>query len=175
MRIDVAIDSIIPDNTAFTVLTSLHHLGYTELTNVERSEHILLKVLDGTRADEVASELSHAEVIFNPNKHRLSYAAENAPDVEPAQFEALVRDRDENNRPLQDLLVTTFGMTALLGLERAIGWRLYEAKGSAARDRLEWACAALLCNPVSQRFQIRRRPVSLQVGEPAASAAKSGK
>lgn len=175
MKINVAIEPIIPDNTAFTVLTSLHHLAYTELTKVERSEHIFLEVLDNIRADKVVSELARAEVIFNPNKHRMSYAAENARNFEPAQFEALVRDRDENNRPLQELLVTTFGMTALLGLERAVGWRLYEAKGSAARDRLEWACAALLCNPVSQRFEIRRRPLSLQVGEPAASAAKRGK
>lgn len=175
MKIDIAIELIIPDNTAFTVLTSLRHLGYPELARVERSEHVFLVVGAGVSADKVVDELSHAEVLFNPNKHRMSYATENAGDFEPAQFEALVRDRDENNGPLQDLLVTTFGMASLLGLERAIGWRLYEAKGHAARDRLEWACAALLCNPVSQRFEIRRRPLGLQVREPAASAAKKAK
>ena len=57
------------------------------------------------RADKVVERAgSRAEVLFNPNKHRLSYARENARNVEPAQFEALVRDRDENNRPLQDAL-----------------------------------------------------------------------
>lgn len=173
MKIDVAIELIIPDNTAFTVLRALRQLGYAELASVERSDHVFLTVPDAAPVEKVVEQLSRAEVLFNPNKHRLSYAAQSAKDVAPPEFEALVRERDENTERLRALLVTTFGMAALGGLERAVGWRLWEAGSSASRERLEWACKTLLANPVSQRFEIRRRPVRMQVGEPAIPTAKT--
>lgn len=172
MKIDLAIELIIPDNTAFTVLTALRQLGYSELAGVERSEHIFLTIADGASGDTVVKQLSRAEVLFNPNKHRMSYAPENARDIEPPEFEALVRDKDENNEPIRELLVTTFGVSSVIGLERAVGWRLHEGKDFAGHDRLEWACKALLCNPVSQFFEICRRKERRQVRELAARAAK---
>ena len=173
MKVDAAIDLIIPDNTAFTVLTALRQLGYEELTRVERSEHVILTVADTARPDDVVQQLARAEVLFNPNKHRMAYSVEEAaPAAQPPEFEARVRDADEDTSRLCALLTATFGMTSLRGVERAVGWRLYETSGPAPREQLEWACRELLANTVSQRYDIRPRPVRVQVREPGGLAAK---
>jgi phosphoribosylformylglycinamidine (FGAM) synthase PurS component len=171
--IDAAIELIIPDNTAFTVLTALRHLGYEELAKVERSDHVLLTVADDAVPEQVIAQLSRAEVLFNPNKHRMSYATAGERAAAPQQFEAIVRDHDENNDRLVALLSRTFGMTALRGLSRAVGWRLYDEAGPAARERLEWACRSLLANPISQSYDIRPRPVRRRVRETADATAKA--
>ncbi len=174
MKIDVAIELIIPDNTAFTVLTALHELGYKELIRVERADHFIIKVADTARSDDVVQQFSRAEVVFNPNKHRLSYAVEDAPCVQPQEAEAVVSDKDEDSSRLVALLAGTFGMSALRSIKRAVGWRLYEANGPASAQRLDWACRELLANSVSQRYDIRPRPVRASVREPAAHAPKGG-
>jgi phosphoribosylformylglycinamidine (FGAM) synthase PurS component len=175
LNIDVAIELIIPDNTAFTVLTALRQLDYQELERVERSEHVLLSATQDIPAGVVVAQLAKAEVLFNPNKHRMSYALADAAFVEPPEFEALVRDKDEDNDRLCGLLKSTFGMSSLQRIERAVGWRLYEHTGPVTNDRLRWTCKTLLANPISQRFDIRRRPVRTCVGEPALAAPKRGK
>ncbi len=172
--IDVAIELKIPDNTAFTVLTALRRLGYEDLERVERSEHVILKANADESPERLMVELSRAEVLFNPNKHRMAYAVSGMAHAEqPPQWEALVRDKDENNSRLVSLLRGTFGMTALQGLERAVGWRLYDRSGPAARERLVWACQSLLANPVSQAYDICPRPVRIRVGELEGATAKA--
>lgn len=176
MNIDVAIELIIPDNTAFTVLTALRQMGAKDLAAVERSEQYILAVDDGARADDVVHQLARAEVVFNPNKHRMSYCVEGeAAAIKPPQFEAFVRDHDEDNTRLLSLLTGTFNMSTVSSLERSVGWRLFDAQGPASRDRLEWACRELLANPVSQQYDIRPRPVRTSVREPATALAKEGR
>jgi phosphoribosylformylglycinamidine (FGAM) synthase PurS component len=173
ITIDVAIELIIPDNTAFTVLTALRHLGYEDLVRVERSEHVVLSVTDDARPDAVVAQLSRAEVLFNPNKHRMSFAVGSDPErAHPPEFEALVRDKDEDNTRLVALLSGTFGMNALRNIERGVGWRLYDRAGPCGADRLKWACQTLLANPISQAYDIGPRPVRRQVRELQAAVAK---
>jgi phosphoribosylformylglycinamidine (FGAM) synthase PurS component len=175
MKIDVAIELIIPDNTAFTVLTALRHLGYAELEIVERAEHIILTVDDDAQPDDLVAHLARAEVVFNPNKHRLSYAVEgSAPPAKPAELEVLVRDKDEDNSRLVRLLTTTFGVSGVHDIERAVGWRLRDTQGAASPERLEWACRELLANRISQRYDIRPRPHATSVREKAPAATKGG-
>jgi phosphoribosylformylglycinamidine (FGAM) synthase PurS component len=175
IKIDVAIELIIPDNTAFTVLTALRHLGYDDLKKVGRSEHVLLGVADGAEPEEIVHAVSRAEVLFNPNKHRMSYAVDAAAQASvPPEFEAIVQDKDENNGRLVALLAGTFGMTALRELSRGVGWRLYDERGPAARERLEWACLTLLANPISQAYDIRPRPLRRQVRELTHDVANRG-
>lgn len=175
MKIDVAIELIIPDNTAFTVLTALRNLGYAELEAVERAEHIILTVDDKAQPGELVAHLARAEVVFNPNKNRLSYSVEgSAPAGQPVQLEALVADKDEDNSRLVRLLTTTFGVSGVHGMERAVGWRLRDAYGAASRERLEWACRELLANRISQRYDIRPRPQAASVRETAAATTKGG-
>jgi len=174
VTIDAAIELIIPDNTAFTVLTALRHLGYRDLAKVERSEHVVLSVTDDAAPEHVIEQLSRAEILFNPNKHRMSYGVPNAAEAAtPLQFEAIVRDKDENNDRLVKLLAGTFGITALHGLSRAVGWRLYNVGGPATREQLEGACRTLLANPISQSYDIRPRPVRRQVRELEEATAKA--
>jgi len=159
MKLDIAIEPIITDNTAFTVLTALRSLGYEELERVERAEHLLLDLDDGTPAPAIAEKISRAEILFNPNKHRLRFTkADNGATDNASGFEVLVRDKDEDNAHLVKSLVSTFGISGLRGLERAVAWRLDERNGSASSERLEWACGTLLANAVSQTYRIRQRP-----------------
>jgi phosphoribosylformylglycinamidine (FGAM) synthase PurS component len=172
--IDVAIELKIPDNTAFTVLTALRRLGYEDLQRVERSEHVILTAGVDESPERIVMELSRAEVLFNPNKHRMAYAVSGSANGEqPVQWEALVRDKDEDNSRLVSLLRGTFGMRVLQGLERAVGWRLYDRSGPAPRERLAWACQSLLANPVSQAYDISPRPVRIRVGELEGATAKA--
>ena len=162
MRLELAIDLIVPDNTAYTVLVALRELGYEALERVERSQIITLEMASGIDEDDVIEKVSHAEVLFNPNKHRLSYARPNAASSAgdgAAQSEAVVADKEDDTRGLVALLAGPFHLRGLQSLSRSVAWRLFDVSGPASRERLEWACRQLLANPVSQRFEVRPMPV----------------
>lgn len=172
--LDVQIELIIPDNTAYTVLIALRNLGYADLKRVERADHFFLSLTDDAPpSEDIVAQLSRAEVLFNPNKHRLSWASgRDMPQAQPLEFEALVSDDADNADRLLRQLQGTFGMTSLRGMERAVAWRLYGEAGPAAPPRLEWACRKLLANAVSQHFIIRPRPLRNRIGEQRLSPAK---
>jgi phosphoribosylformylglycinamidine (FGAM) synthase PurS component len=161
VTIEVAIDSIVPDNTAYTALVTLRRLGYTDLAHVERSEILTLDV-DGRpgAAPAIVKQISHAEVIFNPNKHRLSFSDRSVPSErsELGEWEALVSDRDDDTSGLVRLLQGPFGIAALRSLKRGVAWRLHDSSGPAPQARVEWACRELLANPYSQTAVVRRVP-----------------
>lgn len=182
MIVECAVDLSIPDNTAYTVLVALRDLGYRELTRVERADLYRLDMPDeGVSLDDVARAISRAEVIFNPNKHRLSVCASDArPDTRasesvvgqaslalPTQFEAVVTDRDDDSSKLARLLAERFGLNGLRSVEQAVAWRLFEGEMPASAERLQWACRTLLCNPHSQSSVIRERPTRTPVGDGA--------
>ena len=189
MVIEAALELIIPDNTAYTVLVALRRLGYSDLTRVERAELFRLQVDDRADPHAVVRNLTLAEVLFNPNKHRLSYVllddaagdvalnagavdfmstvrreAPNAAVDLASEWEAVVCDRDDDNGALLRLLSGPFGIVELTGIERAVAYRLYDEKGPAPQERLTWACRELLSNPYSQVFSVRPKPVRLDVG-----------
>jgi phosphoribosylformylglycinamidine (FGAM) synthase PurS component len=167
MIVEAAVELLIPDNTAFTVLVALRDLGYHELTRVERAELYRLDMPDeGLSRDDVARAISRAEVIFNPNKHRLSIWTV-VGQSSLAQFEAVVIDRDDDSGKLTRLLAERFGLTGLRSVEQAAAWRLFEADAPATSERLEWACRALLCNANSQSSTVRERPERTPVGDGA--------
>ncbi len=157
---EFAIELTAGDNTAFTVLTALRSMGYEPLHRVERDELLRISVEEGgLSADACAAALVRAEVVFNPNKHRLSYAAAERGPL----HEAVVRDKDDDTASLADVLRERFGVRGLRRIERATAWRLYEQNGAAPVERLEWACRGLLANPFSQTFEIRNRPLFVAV------------
>lgn len=159
---EFAIELTAGDNTAFTVLTALRSMGYDALERVERDDLLRLSIADGgLPLEECAAALMRAEVVFNPNKHRLAYAA----DERTALHEAVVADKDDDTAALADLLRDRFGVRGLDAVERATGWRLYEASGAAPVERLEWACRELLANPFSQTFAIRARPLFISASK----------
>jgi phosphoribosylformylglycinamidine (FGAM) synthase PurS component len=158
--LEFAIDLTVPDNTAFTVLTALRSMGYADLTRVERSSLLRLAISKGAMAaDECGRALTHAEIVFNPNKHRLSFAT----DAQTDRAEAVVADKDDDTESLKEMLAERFGIRGLQHVERATAWRLFEGDDPAPAERLEWACANLLANPYSQTCEVRVRPAYLAV------------
>ena len=158
---EFAVELTVGDNTAFTVRGALRGLGYSDLERVERSELFRLKLPDGgLSVEKCAAALTRAEVVFNPNKHRLAHSSTPDSDV----YEAVVSDVDDDSTALADLLRDRFGIDGLQGVERATAWRLYESSGKPAdAKRLEWACASLLANKFSQTFAVRRSPTRIAV------------
>ena len=175
VALDIAIELIIPDNTAYTVLVALQRLGYRDLRAVQRADHLtIVPAAAAPDPAEIIAQLTRAEVIFNPNKHRLSYAVVGAatPYVE-SELEALVRDNDDNSQRLQRLLATTFAMPYIATIDRGVAWRLHDDAGPASAQRLEWACQSLLSNAVSQTYQVRPRLQRSVFGEELQGATNS--
>src|SRR5690348_2190149 len=126
---EFGVELTVGDNTAFTVRGALRGLGYAELDRVERSELLRLRLPDGgLTIDDCGAALTHAEVVFNPNKHRLVRAS--APDTNI--YEAIVADVDDDSTALSELLRDRFGVNGLESIERATAWRLYERDGKPA-------------------------------------------
>jgi phosphoribosylformylglycinamidine (FGAM) synthase PurS component len=174
MIFEAAIDLSITDNTAYTVLVALKQLGYDALHAVERSEIYGLTLSGDMAPEDVARALLRAEIVFNPNKHRLSYASRAVPAGTPVpeDWEAVIADRDDDTSRLRHLLAERFGVQGLERLERSTAWRLFEKDRPASKERLKWACRVLLCNPYSQVATVRARPHRTVAGESAAVVAR---
>jgi phosphoribosylformylglycinamidine (FGAM) synthase PurS component len=169
MIFEAAVDLSITDNTAYTVLVALQQLGYGSLQRVERSDLFRLTLVADEPADDIARALMRAEVIFNPNKHRMSYFAGSPDgDRDGGEWEAVVADRDDETTALRHLLGERFDVRGLDRIERSTAWRLYQDDGPAPKERLEWACRVLLCNAYSQSATVRERPRRIAAGESAA-------
>ena len=162
MTLEVAIEPAAGDNAAFTVLTALRELGYAGLQRVERADMLELELADGLQtAEEALGCLSQAEIVFNPNKHKLlrvlpQASQGSAPGYAP-QWEALVADSEDDDEQLRRLLGEKFGLRGLRRVRRAVAWRLFDVAGAAPKERLQWAGDALLCNRLSQCCAIRQR------------------
>jgi len=158
---EFVVELTVGDNTAFTVRGALRGLGYGALERVERSDLLRLRLPDGGLSVETCgAALTRAEVVFNPNKHRLAHSSEPDSDV----YEAVVSDVDDDSTALADLLRDRFGLDGLEGVDRATAWRLHESGGKPAdAKRLEWACTSLLANKFSQTFTVRRAPTRVAV------------
>ena len=156
---EFGVELTVGDNTAFTVRGALRGLGYVELDRVDRCELLRLTLPDGGLSiDDCGAALKHAEVVFNPNKHRLSHSG--APET--TVCEAVVTDVDDDSTALAEVLRDRFGVDGLESVERATAWRLYEAGGKPAdARRLEWACTSLLANTFSQSFTVRSAPTRI--------------
>lgn len=160
-ELEVAIDLIVPDNTAYTVLVALRQLGYETLEHVERAQILRLGFAQPhPPLDDLVAKIARAEILFNPNKHRLTYIppGERRETVGDPQWEAIVEDRDDATASLIALLAGPFGLRELTSLSRGVAWRLFEAGRPAPRERVDWACRELLANPYSQTFHVRPLP-----------------
>ncbi len=134
-----------------------------DIERQRRAETLRLTLeADPPPVEAVVRMLSRAEVVFNPNKHRLSYSvydsAEPGEKTRAAVWEARVCDIEDETTALTRLLRTRFGIARLEGIERAVAWRLYDDGGAAPKQRLEWACEALLCNRFCQTATIGQAP-----------------
>ncbi len=125
-----AITLKIPDNAAYTTLTTLQRLGLP-VARVERSE--IWVVDDAGDADDFAARMERNETLFNPNKHRLAVLDANAPRA-------------------GEMWIEETGAHAPHGRRRYVGWRLLDRDGKPAdRALLREAAERLLCNPAIEK------------------------
>ena len=142
----VAITLKIPDNAAYTALTTLQRLGLP-VARVERSE--IWVVEDSGGAEDFAARMERNETIFNGNKHRLTVLDAAAPRAGETWIEE-IGAHDEVREHL--------GGKAIPGIakpRRYTGWRLLGNDGRPAdADLLREAAARLLCNPAIEKAHI---------------------
>jgi phosphoribosylformylglycinamidine (FGAM) synthase PurS component len=143
----IAIRLKIPDNEAYTALTALRGLDVA-VERLERSE--IWRVEDSGDPATLAARVETNEAIFNPNKHRLTVLASNAPQPGEAWvYELPVTGGDD---PIARL---TMGGKTIPGISRArryVGWRLFDGqRAPVARRTLESALERLLCNPAIEK------------------------
>ena len=131
----------IPDNEAYTALTTLARLGLP----IERAVRadVWLVTLDPARTAEIDALIPTVEGMFNPNKHRLEIRF----DTVPRAGEVWITSRDE--RPA----ITIGGRTVdgVASVRRRTAWRLLDANGGdVPPDVLRRATELFLCNPAFQ-------------------------
>ena len=131
----------IPDNEAYTALTTLARIGLV-VDRAVRAD-VWLITLDPARAAAIDEQIPTFEGIFNPNKHRLEIRS----DASPRAGEVWIIARDE--RPA----ITIGGRTVegVHGVRRCTAWRLLDVRGEDVPAwLLERATEMFLCNPAFQ-------------------------
>ncbi len=131
----------IPDNEAYTALTTLARMGLA----VERAirADVWRVTINADQAEAIDRQIPTLEGIFNPNKHRLDIRS----DARPRPGEVWITSRDE--RP-----ATTIGgrtVEGVRGVRRCTAWRLLDVHGAdVAPSILARATEMFLCNPAFQ-------------------------
>jgi hypothetical protein len=135
----VAISLKIPDNAAYTTLTTLRRLKI-DVAHLERNE--VWQVEDDGDSRDFLMRMESNETIFNPNKHRMIDLGVD----EPRPGEVWIGERGAHDEMREHL-----GGKKIPGITRArrfVGWRLLDAHGAAVDAAVVRAASeALLCNP----------------------------
>jgi hypothetical protein len=124
-----AVSLKIPDNAAYTALVTLRRLGI-DVARVERSE--IWRVDDHGEPETFAERMERNEMIFNPNKHRLTVLE----TIRPRSGEVWIEMHGDEGRLPQ----------------RYVGWRLADATGAPVAPAILHAAAErLLANPAIEK------------------------
>ncbi|HEV8021044.1 MAG TPA: hypothetical protein VGP41_07250 [Candidatus Lustribacter sp.] len=132
----------IPDNEAFTALTTLARIGLP----VERAvrSDVWIATVDTEHAATLDRTITTIETIYNPNKHRLEVRS----DARPRPGEVWITALDETPA------ITVAGRTVagVRGIVRRTAWRLLDDRGADVPAAvLERATETFLCNPAFQK------------------------
>jgi hypothetical protein len=132
----------IPDNEAFTALTTLARMGLPVYAAV-RSD-VWIASVEARHAAALDGAITTMETIYNPNKHRL----EVRDDVRPRPGEVWITAHDETPA------ITVAGRTVagVRGIVRRTAWRLLDQHGADVPAAiLDRATESFLCNPAFQK------------------------
>jgi hypothetical protein len=132
----------IPDNEAFTALTTLARVG-VPASEAIRSD-VWIATVDASQAAALDAAIGTIETVYNPNKHKLEVRA----DARPRAGEVWITARDETPA------ITIAGRTVagVRGIVRRTAWRLLDETGSdVPASVLDHATEAFLCNPAFQK------------------------
>jgi hypothetical protein len=134
----------IPDNEAYTALTTLARMGLP-VESAVRSD-VWVATVDEAAVAALDATIATFETVYNPNKHRL----EVRPDARPRSGEVWITARDETPA----LTLAGRSVAGVRGIVRRTAWRLLDAHGSdVPADVLTRATETFLCNPAFQRAQ----------------------
>jgi hypothetical protein len=132
----------IPDNEAFTALTTLNRMGLPVAAAV-RSD-VWVATVERPHIAALDATIGTIETIYNPNKHRL----EVRDDAHPRPGEVWITARDETPA------ITVAGRTVdgVRGIVRRTAWRLLDEQGAdVPAGVLDRATESFLCNPAFQK------------------------
>lgn len=146
LTIEIALT--IPDNEAYTALTTLQRLGLA-IADVRRADVWRFEV-DESHADAFPGRVRTLETIYNPNKHELRMRENDRPGPGEAWI-------DEPGHGVLQAPVRISGRE-LAGVRRATrytAWRLRTSDGEpACAEIVERALNLLFCNSAFQRATI---------------------
>jgi hypothetical protein len=132
----------IPDNEAFTALTTLARIGIGAAA-VVRSD-VWIATVEPAHVATLDAAIGTIETVYNPNKHRLDVRA----DAVPRAGEVWITAHDETPA------ITIAGRTVagVHGIVRRTAWRLLDEHGADVPSAvLERATTDFLCNPAFQK------------------------
>ena len=132
----------IPDNEAFTALTTLARIGIPAAT-VVRSD-VWIATVEPAHVATLDAAIGTIETVYNPNKHRLDVRN----DAVPRAGEVWITAHDETPA------ITIAGRTVagVRGIVRRTAWRLLDEHGADVPSAvLERATTDFLCNPAFQK------------------------
>jgi hypothetical protein len=137
-----AVALTIPDNEAFTALTTLRRLG-VHVGGVRRADIWTFEV-EPSAADTLAATLATLETVFNPNKHALSERT----GSRPAPGEVWIASQDD----AAAASVAGRAIPGVHGIRRRVAWQLLDETGNICDPSvLERAVVTFLCNPAFQK------------------------
>jgi hypothetical protein len=132
----------IPDNEAFTALTTLARMGLPVDAAV-RSD-VWIATVEAAHAAALDGTIGTIETVYNPNKHRLEVRE----DAHPRSGEVWITAHDESPA------ITIAGRTVdgVRGIVRRTSWRLLDQNGAdVPANVLDRATESFLCNPAFQK------------------------
>ena len=139
MKRTIAISLTIPDNAAYTTLTTLQRLRMN-VAHDERSE--IWVVDDAGDERDFLMRMESNETIFNPNKHRIVDLGID----QPRPGEVWIAERGAHDEMREHLGGKK--IPGISGARRFVGWRLLDRNGAPVDGAVvRGAAESLLCNP----------------------------
>lgn len=135
----------IPDNEAYTALTTLRRLD-VPCDGIVRADVHVFGADDDADSEELGRLLTTIATIYNPNKHRLRALEE----PRPAPGEVWIT-LSEVPLPHEQVALGGVELPGVRTAWRATSWRLTSEGKDVPAQVLERAVETLLCNPAFQR------------------------
>ncbi len=132
----------IPDNEAFTALTTLARMGLPVASAI-RSD-VWIATVEADRATALDGAIATFETVYNPNKHRLDVRS----DARPLPGEVWITGLAET----PTTTVAGRSVDGVRGIVRRTAWRLLDERGAdVPAGVLRRATETFLCNPAFQK------------------------
>jgi hypothetical protein len=141
----IEIELTIPDNEAYTAMTTLQRLG-ADISDLQRVDVWRFEAEDGYET-ALIDRMRTLETIYNPNKHKMRVRESDMREPGEVWIDDLGHGAIE--RPV---VISGHELPGVMRAVRYTGWRLFVNKGHPApMEMVQRAVATLLCHPAFQR------------------------